>query len=178
MNRVVVRRAAAGLAAFLTDAVAEAAPGTRPRAVVGYDARHNSDVFAAETAAIFTAAGIETFLMPAALPTPLLAYAVRALECDGGVMVTASHNPPQDNGYKVYLGRHAVAENGNGAQIVAPYDAEIAARIERRGRPGHHHAGRGRLDGPGRIARGRVPVRRRRDSPFRTASRPGTCGSC
>lgn len=129
MNRVVVRRAAAGLAAFLVDAVAAAAPGTRPRAVVGYDARHNSDVFAAETAAIFTAAGIETFLLPAALPTPLLAYAVRALECDGGVMVTASHNPPQDNGYKVYLGRHAVSAEGDGAQIVAPYDARIAARI-------------------------------------------------
>ncbi|TDT78885.1 MULTISPECIES: phospho-sugar mutase [unclassified Arthrobacter] len=129
MNRVVVRRAAAGLAAFLVDAVAEAASGTRPRAVVGYDARHNSDVFAAETAAIFTAAGIETFLLPAALPTPLLAYAVRALECDGGVMVTASHNPPQDNGYKVYLGRHAVSADGDGAQIVAPYDARIAARI-------------------------------------------------
>lgn len=129
MNRVVVRRAAAGLADFLTDTVGRAAPGTRPRAVVGYDARHNSDVFAEDTAAIFTAAGIETFLMPSALPTPLLAYAVRALECDGGVMVTASHNPPQDNGYKVYLGRHAVAPSGNGAQIVAPYDADIAARI-------------------------------------------------
>ncbi|MDQ0801925.1 phospho-sugar mutase [Arthrobacter sp. SLBN-112] len=129
MNRVVVRRAAAGLAAFLVDAVADSASGTRPRAVVGYDARHNSDVFAAETAAIFTAAGIETFLLPAALPTPLLAYAVRALECDGGVMVTASHNPPQDNGYKVYLGRHAVSADGDGAQIVAPYDARIAERI-------------------------------------------------
>jgi phosphomannomutase len=129
MNRVVVRRAAAGLADFLLSTVGEAAPGTRPRAVVGYDARHNSDIFAEETAAIFTAAGIETFLMPSPLPTPLLAYAVRALECDGGVMVTASHNPPQDNGYKVYLGRHAVPESGNGAQIVAPYDAGIAARI-------------------------------------------------
>lgn len=129
MNRVVVRRAAAGLAAFLADAVREAAPGTRPRAVVGYDARYNSDVFAEETAAIFAAAGIETFLLPAALPTPLLAYAVRALDCDGGVMVTASHNPPQDNGYKVYLGRHAVEESGRGAQIVAPYDGMIAARI-------------------------------------------------
>jgi phosphomannomutase len=129
MNRVVVRRAAAGLADFLIQAVGEASPGTRPRAVVGYDARYNSDIFAEETAAIFTAAGIETFLMPAALPTPLLAYAVRALECDGGVMVTASHNPPQDNGYKVYLGRHAVTESGNGAQIVAPYDEQIAARI-------------------------------------------------
>ncbi|MDQ0691891.1 phospho-sugar mutase [Arthrobacter sp. W4I7] len=133
MNRVVVRRAAAGLADFLLRAVGEASPGTRPRAVVGYDARYNSDIFAAETAAIFTAAGIETFLLPSALPTPLLAYAVRALECDGGVMVTASHNPPQDNGYKVYLGRHAVTDSGNGAQIVAPYDAEIAARINAAG---------------------------------------------
>ncbi|MGO4249750.1 phospho-sugar mutase [Paenarthrobacter sp. RAF54_2] len=130
MNRVVVRRAAAGLAAFLTEVVAAAAPGTRPRAVVGFDARYNSDIFAEETAAIFTAAGIETFLMPAALPTPLLAYAVRALDCDGGVMVTASHNPPQDNGYKVYLGRHAVTESGRGSQIVAPYDARIAEKIE------------------------------------------------
>jgi phosphomannomutase len=129
MNRVVVRRAAAGLAAFLTGAVGEAAPGTRPRAVVGYDARHNSDIFAEETAAIFTAAGIEAFLLPAALPTPLLAFAVRALDCDGGVMVTASHNPTQDNGYKLYLGRHAGAESGRGAQIVAPYDARIASRI-------------------------------------------------
>ncbi len=130
MNRVVVRRAAAGFASFLVNAVEQAAPGTRPRAVVGYDARYNSDVFAEETAAILTAAGIETFLLPAALPTPLLAYAVRALECDGGVMVTASHNPPQDNGYKVFLGRHAVEESGRGAQIVAPYDALIAARID------------------------------------------------
>ncbi|MFJ4208774.1 phospho-sugar mutase [Paenarthrobacter sp. NPDC089675] len=129
MNRVVVRRAAAGLAAFLTEAVAVASPGTRPRAVVGFDARHNSDIFARETAAIFAAAGIEALLMPSALPTPVLAYAVRALDCDGGVMVTASHNPPQDNGYKVYLGRHAVADSGRGAQIVAPYDAEIAAQI-------------------------------------------------
>ncbi|HET8879154.1 MAG TPA: phospho-sugar mutase, partial [Arthrobacter sp.] len=65
--------------------------------------------------------------------TPLLAYAVRALDCDGGVMVTASHNPPQDNGYKVYLGRHAVEDSGRGAQIVAPYDAQIAAQIDAAG---------------------------------------------
>jgi phosphomannomutase len=133
MNRVVVRRAASGFAGFLAAAVENASPGTRPRAVVGFDARYNSDIFAEETAAIFTAAGIETFLMPAALPTPLLAYAVRALDCDGGVMVTASHNPPQDNGYKVYLGRHAVEESGRGAQIVAPYDALIAAEIDKVG---------------------------------------------
>ena len=130
MNRVVVRRAAAGVAAFLLEAAGEASPGTRPRAVVGYDARYNSDIFAEETAAIFTAAGIETFLMPSALPTPLLAFAVRSLDCDGGVMVTASHNPPQDNGYKVFLGRHAVEESGRGSQIVAPYDARIAAKID------------------------------------------------
>lgn len=129
MNRVVVRRAAAGFASFLTDAVAAVSPGTRPRAVVGYDARYNSDIFAEETAAIFTAAGIETFLLPLALPTPILAFAVRHLDCDGGVMVTASHNPPEDNGYKVYLGRHAVEESGRGAQIVAPYDERIAAKI-------------------------------------------------
>ncbi|NYE96593.1 phosphomannomutase [Psychromicrobium silvestre] len=129
MNRVVVRRAAAGLAAFLLEQAAQASEAYRPRAVVGFDARHNSDIFAQETAAIFTAAGIETFLMPSALPTPLLAFAVRALGCEGGVMVTASHNPPQDNGYKVYLGGRAVEESGRGSQIVAPFDALIAAKI-------------------------------------------------
>ena len=126
MNRVVVRHAAAGLARFL---VAKVGTHGRPRAVVGYDARRNSDIFAQETAAIFTASGIETFLLPSALPTPVLAYAVRALECDGGVMVTASHNPPQDNGYKVYLGGRAVEKSGRGAQIVAPADEQIAAEI-------------------------------------------------
>ncbi|WP_336852872.1 phospho-sugar mutase [Sinomonas albida] len=134
MNRVVVRRAAAGLAEFVVRRVAEAHPdgeddGGRPRAVVGFDARKNSDAFALETAAVFTAAGIETFLMPGPLPTPVLAYALRTLGCDVGVMVTASHNPPQDNGYKVYLGGRTVEEEGRGAQIVAPVDAEIASLI-------------------------------------------------
>ena len=126
MNRVVVRRAAAGVAAHVTG-LADGA--YVPRAVVGFDARRNSRIFAEETAAIFTAAGIQTFLMPTELPTPVLAYAVRALECEVGVMVTASHNPPQDNGYKVYLGGRAVDDAGRGAQIVAPQDTEIAARI-------------------------------------------------
>ena len=130
MNRVVVRRAAAGLAAFLLDTAADR---YIPRAVVGFDARHNSDIFAQETAAIFTAAGIETFLLPSALPTPLLAYAVRRLGCEGGVMVTASHNPPQDNGYKVYLGGRAVPESARGSQIVAPFDHQIAERIAAEG---------------------------------------------
>lgn len=126
MNRVVVRRTAAGIASFLQDT-----SGDRytPSAVIGYDARHNSRAFALETAAVFSAAGIETFLLPCTLPTPVLAYAVRALDTDAGVMVTASHNPAADNGYKVYLGGHTVKGPGKGAQIVAPYDAEIASRI-------------------------------------------------
>ncbi|MHA7209850.1 phospho-sugar mutase [Arthrobacter sp. MDT1-65] len=127
MNRVVVRRAAAGVAAHALDLAAGA---YAPRAVVGFDARHNSRIFAEETAAILTAAGIETFLMPRELPTPVLAYAIRALDCEVGIMVTASHNPPQDNGYKVYLGGRAVEEDARGVQIVAPHDAGIAAHID------------------------------------------------
>ncbi|MER1997212.1 MAG: phospho-sugar mutase [Arthrobacter sp.] len=126
MNRAVVRRTAAGIASFLQDK----SEGWTPSAVIGYDARHNSKAFALETAAVFSAAGIEAFLLPCTLPTPVLAYAVRALDTDAGVMVTASHNPAQDNGYKVYLGGRTVKGPGRGAQIVPPYDAEIAARID------------------------------------------------
>jgi len=120
MNRVVVLRAAAGLAAYLhrTGAVTAA---SSPAVVIGYDARHNSDVFARDTAEVMTGAGIRALVMPRPLPTPLLAYAIGDLGCIAGVMVTASHNPPQDNGYKVYL--------GDGSQIVPPADAEIAACI-------------------------------------------------
>jgi phosphomannomutase len=117
MNRVVVIRAAAGLAAYLLDQGHQG--GT---VVVGYDARHCSDVFAEDTAAVMVGAGLKAVLLPRPLPTPLLAYAIRALGCVAGVMVTASHNPPQDNGYKVYL--------GDGSQIVPPADAEISARID------------------------------------------------
>jgi phosphomannomutase len=127
MNRVVVRRTAAGLAKFLLDTAGSAYV---PRVVVGYDARHNSAAFAEESAAVFTALGLQAFLLPEALPTPVLAYAVKALDCEAGVMVTASHNPPQDNGYKVYLGGRVVPGEGRGAQIVPPYDAAIAARID------------------------------------------------
>lgn len=130
MNRVVVLRAAAGLAAHVLAVDAAAGSARRPRAVVGYDARHSSDVFARDTAAVFTAAGIETLLMPSALPTPVLAWAVLAFEAEAGVMVTASHNPPADNGYKVYLGGRAVEPEARGCQIVAPHDRMIAQRIE------------------------------------------------
>lgn len=118
MNRVVVLRAAAGLAAYLHET---GAAGEGAAVVIGYDARHNSDVFARDTAEVMAGAGIRALLMPRPLPTPLLAFAIRELGCVAGVMVTASHNPPQDNGYKVYL--------GDGSQIVPPADVDIAARI-------------------------------------------------
>jgi phosphomannomutase len=118
MNRVVVTRAAAGLAAYLRDHGAEDSDSV----VIGYDARRNSDVFARDTAEVVTGLGMRALLLPRPLPTPLLAFAIRHLGSVAGVMVTASHNPPQDNGYKVYL--------GDGSQIVPPADAEIAARID------------------------------------------------
>jgi phosphomannomutase len=121
MNRVVVLRAAAGLAAYLRDHGASAGDSV----VIGYDARHNSDVFARDTAEAMTGAGLTAYTLPRPLPTPLLAFAIRDLGCVAGVMVTASHNPPQDNGYKVYL--------GDGSQIVPPADEEIADRIARVG---------------------------------------------
>jgi phosphomannomutase len=124
MNRVVVIRAAAGLAAYLGARV----EGT-PRVVVGFDARHNSDVFARDTCSVLVGAGCEAMVLPRPLPTPVLAFAVRRLGADAGVMVTASHNPPQDNGYKVYLGGRAAPGPGRGVQIVPPADAEIAAQI-------------------------------------------------
>ncbi|WP_114422291.1 phospho-sugar mutase [Nocardioides houyundeii] len=117
MNRVVVIRAAAGLASYLRD---QGAPSGAP-VVIGYDARHNSDVFARDTAEVMSGAGFKALVLPRPLPTPLLAYVIRELGCVAGVMVTASHNPPQDNGYKVYL--------GDGSQIVPPADSDIAERI-------------------------------------------------
>jgi phosphomannomutase len=125
MNRAVVIRAAAGLAAHLTGTIS----GEPPVVVVGYDARRDSDVFARDSCAVFAAAGCTPVLLPGPLPTPVLAFAVRHLGADAGVMVTASHNPPQDNGYKVYLGGRADRSPGSGAQIVPPDDQRIADRI-------------------------------------------------
>jgi len=129
MNRAVVVRAAAGLGAYLVDALGGDVARVRPRVVVGFDARHRSRAFAVDTAAVLTAAGLDVSVLPSALPTPVLAFAVRHLGADAGVMVTASHNPPADNGYKVYLGGRVVTDSGQGAQIVPPYDARIAAAI-------------------------------------------------
>lgn len=120
MNRVLVAQAAAGFARWLL----EHAEGSTPSVVIGYDGRKNSDVFARDTAELMAGAGIRAILLPRLLPTPVLAFAVRHLDASAGVMVTASHNPPNDNGYKVYLG----GEN-HGSQIVSPVDAEIAAHI-------------------------------------------------
>ncbi|MFJ7629295.1 phospho-sugar mutase [Streptomyces sp. NPDC097595] len=116
MNRSVVIRAAAGLAAYLKDQ-----GQTGGLVVIGYDARYKSADFARDTAAVMTGAGLRAAVLPRPLPTPVLAYAIRHLGAVAGVEVTASHNPPRDNGYKVYL--------GDGSQIVPPADGEIAAAI-------------------------------------------------
>jgi len=120
MNRVMVARAAVGLAAYLRD------HGHDPSVVIGYDARHNSEVFARDTAELMHAAGVRAQLLPTHLPTPVLAFAIGHLGCSAGVMVTASHNRAQDNGYKVYL--------ADSSQIVPPADTDISAAIDRVGR--------------------------------------------
>lgn len=113
------------------DALAAEGPETpgilddAPVVVIGFDGRRNSDVFARDSAEIFAGAGLRAILMPRLLPTPVLAFAVRHFGAAAGVMVTASHNPPEDNGYKVYLGA-----DDAGSQIVSPADAEIAAHIQ------------------------------------------------
>lgn len=122
MNRVVVIQAAAGLARYL---LSNAREGKTPSVVIGFDGRKNSEVFARDTAEIMSGLGIEALLMPRMLPTPVLAFSVRELDASAGVMVTASHNPAADNGYKVYLGG-----DDHGSQIVSPADAHIAEQID------------------------------------------------
>ncbi|GAA1055612.1 phosphomannomutase [Agromyces luteolus] len=123
MNRVLVSQGAAGLAAHLVETSTDAAA---PSVVVGYDGRRNSEAFARDVAEVMAGAGLRAILLPRLLPTPVLAFAVRHLGTSAGVMITASHNPPNDNGMKVYLGGA-----DQGSQIVAPADAEIAAQIDR-----------------------------------------------
>jgi phosphomannomutase len=123
MNRVVIGQTTAGLARYLLDAVGNSTP-TDITVVIGCDARTNSEVFARDTAEVLSGHGITAILLPSFLPTPVLAFAVRHLGADAGVMVTASHNPPQDNGYKVYLG-----STDEGSQIVPPVDSEVENHI-------------------------------------------------
>lgn len=126
MNRVLVGQAAAGLASYLLDEASTRGRGETPSVVIGYDGRKNSRVFARDTAELMTGAGVRAVLLPRPLPTPVLAFSVRHLDASAGVMVTASHNPARDNGYKVYLGGE-----DQGSQIVPPADALIAAHIDR-----------------------------------------------
>jgi phosphomannomutase len=116
MNRVLVAQAAAGISEYLKENFDD------PSVVIGYDARKNSDVFAKDSAQIFAGFGIRAFLFPELVATPLVAYAVRNLGASAGVMVTASHNPPGYNGYKVY--------DFSGSQIISPMDLEIAKHID------------------------------------------------
>ena len=119
MNRVLVAQAAAGIRDYVLEHFAQ-----NPSVVIGFDGRINSAVFARDSAEIFAAAGIRTMLFDGVVPTPVLAFAGKHLNTSAAVMVTASHNPPRDNGYKVYLG----GSNG-GSQIISPTDKEIAANI-------------------------------------------------
>ena len=118
MNRLVVRQAAAGLVDHL---LAEVPAAAERGLVIGWDSRRKSDDFALDTARVAAARGMRALLMPEPVPTPVLAWNITRVGCAAGVMVTASHNPPADNGYKVYL--------ESGAQIVPPHDEEIARAI-------------------------------------------------
>jgi phosphomannomutase len=123
MNRAVVGRTAAGLAAYMKERGMN-------KVVIGRDARYRSEDFTEESAQIFSGAGFEVFVLPRPLPTPVLAFATHDLNCDLGVMVTASHNPPQDNGYKVYIGPTADGIEYAASQIINPTDGLIASKID------------------------------------------------
>ncbi|HSD29306.1 MAG TPA: phospho-sugar mutase, partial [Vicinamibacteria bacterium] len=122
MNRLAVVKATWGLGSHLLDEASRGAPDPRSRGVVvAFDGRHSSRGFAEDAASVLAGLGVPVRLFPDPVPTPLLSFSVPHLGAAAGVAVTASHNPPRDNGYKVYL--------STGAQLVAPIDAAIAARI-------------------------------------------------
>ena len=123
MNRAVVGRTAAGLVAYMKER-------NLTSVVIGRDARYGSEDYTFETAEIMSGAGMKVFVLPRPLPTPVLAFATNELGCDVGIMVTASHNPPQDNGYKVYLGGTVDGIEYRGSQIVSPADVSIAKKID------------------------------------------------
>jgi phosphomannomutase len=122
MNRAVVGRTAAGIVAYMKE-------HNLTSVVIGRDARYGSEDYTFETAEIMSGAGMKVFVLPRPLPTPVLAFATNELGCDVGIMVTASHNPPQDNGYKVYLGGTVDGIEYRGSQIVSPTDVSIAHKI-------------------------------------------------
>jgi phosphomannomutase len=124
MNRAVVSRTATGIAAYMKK-------NNLKSVVIGRDARHGSLEFAQDSAEIFSGAGIKTFVLPRELPTPVLAFAVNKLKVDVGIMVTASHNPATDNGYKVYFGGTVKGINFNGSQIISPIDSDISHEISK-----------------------------------------------
>jgi phosphomannomutase len=122
MNRAVVGRTAAGLATYMKERGMKSV-------VIGRDARHGSEDYTFESAEILSGAGMDVYILPRPLPTPVLAFATSHLKCDIGIMVTASHNPPQDNGYKVYIGPTADGIEYASSQIINPTDGFIAADI-------------------------------------------------
>jgi phosphomannomutase len=124
MNRAVVTKTALGLGQFMKDRNLKSI-------VIGRDARYGSEDFTRDTAEIMSGYGFSVYVLPRPLPTPVLAFAVKKLGCDVGVMVTASHNPPQDNGYKVYLGGRVDGIDYNGSQIISPTDSEISKEISK-----------------------------------------------
>jgi phosphomannomutase len=123
MNRAVVGRAASGIVAYMKER-------NLTSVVIGRDARYGSEDYTFETAEIMSGAGMKVYVLPRPLPTPVLAFATNDLACDVGIMVTASHNPPQDNGYKVYLGGTVDGIEYRGSQIVSPTDVSIAEKID------------------------------------------------
>jgi phosphomannomutase len=123
MNRAVVGRTAAGIASYMKKR-------GMTKVVIGRDARYGSEDYTFETAEIMSGAGMEVFILPRPLPTPVLAFATAHLGCDIGIMVTASHNPPQDNGYKVYVGPVADGIDYASSQIINPTDGFIASDID------------------------------------------------
>ena len=123
MNRAVVGRTATGIVAYMRER-------NLTSVVIGRDARYGSEDYTFETAEIMSGAGMKVFVLPRPLPTPVLAFATNELGCDVGIMVTASHNPPQDNGYKVYLGGTVDGIEYRGSQIVSPTDLLIAQKID------------------------------------------------
>ena len=123
MNQAVVGRTAAGLVKYMKER-------SLTSVVIGRDARHGSDIFERISAEILSGAGLTVSVLPRPLPTPVLAFAVNELHADVGIMVTASHNPGSDNGYKVYLGGVVDGVTYRGSQIITPADKQISAHIK------------------------------------------------